>query len=68
MASLRWVTAAVNELSILNGFDLLFLSEKRKENITYKQLTDQHPHMTHRCIMGKTCLGLLGEAAMSETL
>lgn len=67
MAGLHWVTAAVNELSIRNGFDLLFLSKKRKENITYKQFTDWQPNMTHKCIMAKTCLGMLGEAAMSET-
>lgn len=53
VAGVQWVTAAVNELSIHNGSDLLLLSKNRKENITYKQFTDRHPRMTRRCIMGK---------------
>lgn len=44
MGSLHRVTAAVNELSIRNRSDLLFQPKKRKENIGYKQFTDQRPH------------------------
>lgn len=42
-------------------------SKKRRENIRYKQFKDQHQYMTYICIMGKIYLGMLREAAMSET-
>lgn len=54
MAALCCVTASVNELSIRNGSDLLFLSEKEKGKHHIQtnnlQITT---HMTRRCITGE---------------
>lgn len=58
--SLHCVIVAENELSIHNGCDLLFLSHINNSQISSHT---KHPDAS----WGKICLGMLGEAAVSET-